>query len=323
MTHDVTAYGADPSFSTDSTAAINAAIAAARTDGRPVLIPAGQYKVSSINATGFRQFPGGLQLRGEGEGRTQLFGVEQATAGPILDLTGSSYCRVSNLSLMGMDPGGAAPAVIPQTGLLTAESVVGGTPALDCNKNRYDSVSCLGYFGVAAIASIGQTNSLYLFCTTQQWFAGGAGLYVTGYNPYGVQSGYETVNSTPFHNNELSFVDCELHAWDRSSGVPTPGTSPTIRLEGHTYTINNLRLTRTLVDSSHDHAVFVNGNVHRLSMRDSKVYSEIGSPPAHAVLADGGNVHSLLADNCDLSTVTGSPFEVGSHGGGFPGIRHV
>lgn len=57
--------GADPSGSTDSTAAIQAAVSAAQTSQRPVYFPAGTYKVSSPILIGGGS-PGALKIYGDG-----------------------------------------------------------------------------------------------------------------------------------------------------------------------------------------------------------------------------------------------------------------
>lgn len=69
---DATYYGADPSGSKDSAAAINAAIAAAA--GRPVLLPAGKYRLEApirFTPSGTGHVPG-LSLLGAGQQLTVL-----------------------------------------------------------------------------------------------------------------------------------------------------------------------------------------------------------------------------------------------------------
>lgn len=316
--HNVQDYGADPTYGLDSTAAFNNAINAARIDRRPVRVPAGKYKVSTIDASQFRDFPGGLSLLGDGAGSTLIYGVEQTTPQPVIDCVGSSELRIEHLSVMGMTEGGEKPNVIPSCGVLTAESVV----RPDCNRNRYLSVSCLGFFSISAFVSIGQTNSVYEFCTTQQWLSTGRSLYISGYNPDQLSGTTVGINSTPMANNELSFLDCEFHSWNNETGVPSPATVPTLWFEGHNTTINNLRFTRCLIDSSYQYAVFFNGVSNRVSFRDSKVYSEIGYPaPNSFMLADGGWVSNCLMDNVDLTSV-GNVIAYGPNGGNIQ-LRHV
>ena len=47
---DVTAHGADPTDTADSTAALNTSINLALTGGQPLYLPFGTYKVSSLIA---------------------------------------------------------------------------------------------------------------------------------------------------------------------------------------------------------------------------------------------------------------------------------
>jgi len=86
------AGGADPTGVADSTAAINAAVAAAVTAKRPVYIPGGTYKISS--ALNWR-IPG-LQVIGDGSAVTT---ISQATGNtPIIQVAGQ-YQRIEGLTL--------------------------------------------------------------------------------------------------------------------------------------------------------------------------------------------------------------------------------
>src|SRR5258708_37541045 len=118
---DVIAFGADPTGVVDSTAAIQAAINAARSSGFGpacgtaakagiVVFPSGLYLVSSLDATRAC----GLDLRGTASWGSALYGNQQAgPSKPIIDMTGCSSCNINGLTLHGQNPNGSDPAVLP------------------------------------------------------------------------------------------------------------------------------------------------------------------------------------------------------------------
>ncbi|MGL5019699.1 MAG: glycosyl hydrolase family 28-related protein, partial [Luteolibacter sp.] len=77
---DVTTYGADPTGSADSTAAIRAALAAARTAGGGVVsLPPGTFRISNIGGNEILRISGnGVVLRGSGPDQTFLLNTTVA-----------------------------------------------------------------------------------------------------------------------------------------------------------------------------------------------------------------------------------------------------
>lgn len=300
---NVLLYGADPTGSTDSTAAIQAAIDAAKVDGDGVFAPSGAYRVGSLDLTGVPDFPGGLTLAGDGAGRTRIYGSEQTWPGPILDCTNSNRLRLEGFTLLGMDLAGAPPAVVPSCGFLFAQAAAGGS-----NRNRATFVEAFGFFGVACCAIIGGSNSELVFFSFQQWNGSAYALYVSGNNAHGVTSPFLSVVPCP-SVNEWNLRG-ELHAW--GAGF-TSGSAPTIWIEGHLGWVNHLRLRDCLIDCNTPggSAIFSNGVANYVTLDGSKFYSEVGTPARYAWNnangAAGNVVAPLLARGVDVQALTGDP----------------
>lgn len=303
---NVLLYGADPTGTADSTAAVQAAIDLAKLDGEPVFIPSGAYRISTLDVTGVPDFPGGLTITGEGSGRARLYGSEQVTPGPMVDCTNSNRLRFDGFTLLAMDQAGQPPAVPPSCGFLFAQSSAGGS-----NRNRLVNCEAFGYFGVACCAILGGSNSELLFFSFQNWSGSGFALYMSGQhpNPYGVASLVLPLAPCDAINEWL--LRGELHAWGPGF---TSGSVETVRIEGHTQTINHLKLVDCLVDNNTPGgaAIASNGQATWVSMDRCKVYSEKGTPPAHvwdcAGGAPGNFVQPFYARAVQPYLLTGTPW---------------
>ena len=118
---NVKAYGAVGDGVADDTAAIQAAIDAAKpyceddTDyrkGAVVFFPRGNYKVTSpLDASTALQSSENLILRGIGK-RGSMITAVLGSAGPVLDLTGQSRARLEHLSIESRDSGSKATALV-------------------------------------------------------------------------------------------------------------------------------------------------------------------------------------------------------------------
>jgi Pectate lyase superfamily protein len=94
----VNGYGADPTGTADSTAAISGALAALGTGGGTVYFPAGTYRLS-----GALSVPTGAVLRGAGEDCTIL--SQTSTSADTLSATDQRYITVTDLQLSGPSSG--------------------------------------------------------------------------------------------------------------------------------------------------------------------------------------------------------------------------
>lgn len=99
---DVTTYGADPTGSADSTAAIRAALTAARTAGGGVVsLPPGTFKISNIGGSEILRISGnGVVLRGSGPDQTFLLNTTVAMR------------NLSTIRIRGLNPTDALPVPI-------------------------------------------------------------------------------------------------------------------------------------------------------------------------------------------------------------------
>jgi hypothetical protein len=99
---DVTTYGADPTGSADSTAAIRAALAAARTAGGGVVsLPPGTFKISNIGGNEILRISGnGVVLRGSGPDQTFLLNTTVAMR------------NLATIRIRGLNPTEALPVPI-------------------------------------------------------------------------------------------------------------------------------------------------------------------------------------------------------------------
>lgn len=145
-----TAYsgGADPTGSADSTAAINATVAAASAVHRPVLIPAGTYKISST----LNWKLAGLVVIGDGPNVTKIqqntsnVGVVQV-AGQCQKISGIHFTYVSQQ---------------PSTNAAAICMSFGDDTAGNCFMSHFSDLRCsLGAYGMAVNPAITTTAGLF------------------------------------------------------------------------------------------------------------------------------------------------------------------
>jgi hypothetical protein len=101
-------FGADPTNTTDSTTAINLAIAYAITFNGEVLFPSGTYKVTDTIQMFCSGSGNGVNLIGQGAGRTSdgratLSWRGSSTTKPILQLRAANNCIIDNINILSPD----------------------------------------------------------------------------------------------------------------------------------------------------------------------------------------------------------------------------
>lgn len=144
-------FGALGDGVTDDTAAINAAIDYLRntTRGGVLLLPAGTYMVTSINASHFGAlFDKNLVIRGEGLFASRLIGTQAGAI--VLDCIGSNNVELEEFYI-------GTSGVAAQAGLLLARS----TTSTNCNGGRFTNISIEGSFSIACCASIAAEGSIW------------------------------------------------------------------------------------------------------------------------------------------------------------------
>jgi hypothetical protein len=93
----VNVYGADPTGATDSSTAINNALAAA-TEGQTVYLPTGTYLVNG--STALAMTVPGLRIKGDGPSSTVIQIGASFSASAVINVT-AGYCWISELSIVG------------------------------------------------------------------------------------------------------------------------------------------------------------------------------------------------------------------------------
>lgn len=153
-------------ITTDTTAAINAAIASVSAIGGTVRMPAGRYKTTSTIL-----LPTGVTLLGDGylfahsaswEGTTSIYAVHTGVA--VLSLKGAVGCTVRDLSLEG------DLTTHPKVALL-----LGRSSAASSGFHKIERVGAFGYFSVALYYSI--ASECNTWTDLYGWLFGGGGKY--------------------------------------------------------------------------------------------------------------------------------------------------
>jgi len=192
---------------------INVAIDALPPDGGTVYLPAGNYIVKeTINLTGrntrahTEKRPHAMAfVRLTGEGRaTKLIG--RTSGKPVIDMTDSSHCEVSELWIRG-----ASGPEAPDVGIVCARD-------LDLGSAGYHSfyrVMLDGHFTKACVYQISSEVNRWIDC----YFMGTApyGVYISPRNDLGVESPYGNVQTRGCSNKEGRFIGCHWGAYGSDS----------------------------------------------------------------------------------------------------------
>jgi len=112
-------FGAVGDGTTNDTTAIQAAIDAAKTNGKRVHFPAGTYLVTSSLDCTFASGTAGLILSGDGRTKSIIYG-NLTEEYPIIDFTGNTRGQLEGLKILGHDDGKATAC------LLCAKPAAGG-----------------------------------------------------------------------------------------------------------------------------------------------------------------------------------------------------
>lgn len=208
----VLSFGADPRGNQDSTAAFNAAIAKAKEFDRfqlsgvldtavRVIVPKGIYLVSSINFTNLI----GVDLISQAwQSGCIIYGNQQTTPGPILDMTASSSCRVAGITFAGENTDGSPPDVVPECAILVANKASVFPTVTRININ---GCGTLGRFSKAALALIGSSETVVDgSCVFQNRIATARSVYISDSNDLSFSSPYENIYSGSIRGKNNSVV---------------------------------------------------------------------------------------------------------------------
>jgi len=192
---------------------INAAIAALPAGGGTVYLPAGRYSVKeTIDLTGRNTVPrtektphGYAFVRLTGEGRATRL-IAQTSGQPVIDLTDSSHCEVSELWISGQSGPKA-----PDVGILCARGVGLGSAGY----HSFYRVMFDGHFSKACVYQISSEVNRWVDC----YFLGTApyGVYISPRNNLGVKSPYARIQTRGCSNKEGRFIGCCFGAWGTDS----------------------------------------------------------------------------------------------------------
>lgn len=192
-------YGADPNGNQDSTAAFNAAIAAAKeydvfslsnvlSTAIRIIVPKGIYLVSSIN---FTNLVGVDFISSAWQSGCIIYGNQQTEPRPILDCTGSSSCSIRGITFAGENTDGSAPNVIPECAVLVANRA-----DVFPTNTRMSISGCgtLGRFSKAAFAFLGASEYVVNSSSVLQNKTAGHTLYISDSNDLNFHSDYESIH---------------------------------------------------------------------------------------------------------------------------------
>jgi hypothetical protein len=144
-------FGAVGDGMADDTAAIQAAVDYLRGTirGGTLLLPAGTYRVTSINASNFGDlFDKNLRIVGEGMFASRIIGTQNSAI--VLDCIGSNNVGLEEFFI-------GASGALPQAGLLLARSAT----STNCNGSRIKNLSIEGSFSIACCVAIAAESSVW------------------------------------------------------------------------------------------------------------------------------------------------------------------
>lgn len=206
---NVRAYGAVGDGVTDDTAAINAAIAAARAlpTGGEVYLPPGTYKVSEINLTSATSdFARSIKLHGAGRNLTRI--VPAAAGGVLLNMMGMNQAHVEGLTF-------DSTTFASQAAIFVARTTTSG----NANNNQFRDVFVTGSYSKAGVVLNGSESSRWFNCRFENsnvaanhacFWSGGGSLIGALQAITTVNGG--TVDSSNNPNTDNRMFGCEFYA---------------------------------------------------------------------------------------------------------------
>lgn len=279
-------FGAQGNDTADDTAAIQAAIDAARhpivaPQGGIVFFPPGIYDITQLDLTNAQ----GVILQGSGVASTWLRPTANVNA--VLDLTGSLQVKLADFQL-GPHKGDVT---TPLCGILAAQVASGCSNALELD-NLYVS----GRYGLATFYNYGVPSS----CANHVCFyntnpAGGATLYFSLANPSKVPSNFTTVATGACSTSDWTFTGCEVHDFTGLNITSAVG----VRLDGATQmrwfggNVSCLKNAQAYVRTE-------NGAGHVL-FAGTTFYTDEGPAPNFIVFA-AADISNIKLDGCQIAS---------------------
>lgn len=293
---NVVTFGADPTGTKDSTAAIQAAINMSNDElhiqlglgvssGRSIFFPPGRYRISSLNMTHRTS----LRLMCE-PNTAFLYAAEQTTSAPIIDMSGSGFCSIEGLFIQGHVVGaGLPPAVLPSCAILLA-----GTTATPAHDNIFNHFQIDGFFAGPAICQFHCTYTTMRDATirTKGEYAA---LSVARSNIHGLTSPYQTLHAGPGNSENNTFDACFFDS--------LPGDHPVVELE-NSDTVR-FRNCATNDGNRHFHLIGDNQNLHVDAHKFVKFDNSDGTLPTHAFYAEDGIQSCVSLKNASFETYRG------------------
>lgn len=281
-----TAYagGADPAGAADSTSAINAAVTAATSSHRPVIIPAGTYKISSA----LNWKIAGLQVAGEGSQFTKI--VQNTANTPIIQLAGQGQ-NISGLTLNypTQQPSANTSAIGVQFGDDTV-----GSCFLSQFTDLYVQQAATGFAINPAI-----TSAAGLFSCTF------TNIHVLGYSVNGVSF----IGSNGLGANCTGCVFNNIYVHNNWTGTDTGSTSWPVQFQGwDDLVINQLNV---------EHANVFNSDAAMFAKVDNVVINschfehlELSGNPGWGFIGVGSNDGCITVNGMSLrfNTMTGTSY---------------
>lgn len=237
-------FGAVGDGVADDTAAINAAIAYARTlpAGGTVYIPDGTYAVTEINATSASaDFTKGVIIKGAGRLATRI--VPFASGNVLLNMMGSNNMLVEGMTFLSQ-------AFQSQCAIFMARS----TTSANCNNNKFRDVYTEGNYSKASVVCNGSESSGWFNCRFENtnpaanhqtfWSGGNSGVKALQ-NITTVNGG--TVLDTGNPNTDNRMFGCEFYAPFANARIVRFSVSAGYAMFGSTLiggTNNNVRLVQ-------------------------------------------------------------------------------
>ncbi len=198
-------------YGTDDTTAINNAIAAGVSSGRPVYHPAGSCMIQKINATGVNH----LIYYGDGINESVLYewagtAALNTATWHVFDLTGSSFVTLSRFQI-----GSYQTLAQPTTGIFIAQVASGVSTRL-----MIDEVYVTGQYSVAALYDYGVPSWRVIGSDFYNYFPGAGTqdvIRLTGTNQATLSSSFATVTSGTKSTSDIHFFNTEMHKFAGAS----------------------------------------------------------------------------------------------------------
>jgi hypothetical protein len=207
-TINVKSFGAKGDGYQDDTEAFEKALDAAKTDPRSIkkiYIPNGFYIIKSLNLTNMS-----VKVEGESMAGTRLMATNQTASAPVIDMTGSQYSELENLTVIGGGTrfDGQSSGIKPTVGILMAGAKVNAPGA---TKFLIKDILVRGEFSQAAVYIYGTCCNSYINLYADSYLDGVPGLVVTGTNRLNVTSPYTEIATGLLDTVDLNFIEAEIH----------------------------------------------------------------------------------------------------------------